>query len=210
MSSVCLIPYHRLNTVSKAIESATKDGWIVETMQDKEFHGVCKMREALLNRAFINKEVKFIRYLDDDDILLPHREKIEEIFNSHPEVHIIYTDYIAKLPSGTIHHLKFTGNPKEDCIAIHPWSWIARTEVLHKVKDVYGYLWNYNVGREGGHTWFNFLQLGANILHVPIEAIQYNKSFESDCISNSQGSLGKASLDQKLERFSWYKNNLSN
>ena len=194
----CLIPYHRLDKVQIAIDSARSDGWHVETMKDKEFHGACKIREALLNRTFIDKNIKFIRYLDDDDILLPHQDKILEVFNNNPNVHIIYMDYIAILPSGTVHHIKYTGNPIEDCFAIHPWAWIARVEALHRIKDVYGYLWDYNAGREGGHTWFNFLQLGANILHVPIEAYQYNKSFD-DCISQQQGSLGRASLEYKLK-----------
>jgi hypothetical protein len=69
MSAVCLIPYHRQDKVMAAIESASQDGWAVETMQDKHFSGVCKVREALLSRAFVDKDTEFIRYLDDDDVL---------------------------------------------------------------------------------------------------------------------------------------------
>jgi hypothetical protein len=188
-----------LDTLSTAVDSAEKDGWKVETIQDKTYSGVCKMREALLNRAFADKDIKYIRYLDDDDIILPHRSKVEAVFDSNPDVHIIYTDYVMNLPSDNKVSIKYSGNPVEDCIPIHPWSWIARVEALHRVKDVYGYLWDYTVNREGGHTWFNFLQLGANILHVPIEAYQYNRSFDPHCISQQQGSMGLASLEYKLK-----------
>jgi hypothetical protein len=195
----CLIPYHRTDTIQEAIESAESDGWYVETKQDTRFAGVCKMREALLNDAFVNPDTRFIRYLDDDDIILPHKHVIARAFDSNPDVHIIYTDYLMNMPSGNQLHVNYTGNPIEDCIPIHPWSWIARVEALHKIKDVYGHLWDYTTPREGGHTWFNFLQLGANIMHIPIEAYQYNKSFDPSRISQQQGSNGLSSLEYKLK-----------
>lgn len=195
----CLIPYHRTDTINDAIMSAKSDGWYVEIKEDKQFHGVCKMREALLNDAFVNPETKFIRYLDDDDILLPHRDKIKEVFDTNPNVQIVYMDYVMKMPSGNELHIKYTGNPIEDCIPIHPWSWVARVEALHRVTDVYGYLWDYTVPREGGNTWFNFLQLNANILHVPIEAYQYNKNFDQRCESQQSGLLGLTRLEWKLK-----------
>ena len=117
MSCACLIPYYRLDKVQVAINSAVKDGWQVEAMQDKEFHGVCKIREALLNRTFVDKDIKFIRYLDDDDILLPHRKKVLEIFNANPKVDIVYMNYLAIMPNKTKHNIKFSGNP--NCFRYH-------------------------------------------------------------------------------------------
>jgi hypothetical protein len=179
--------------------SAEADGWYVESKEDTQFHGVCKIREALLNDAFVNPETKFIRYLDDDDILLPHRDKIKEVFDANPDVHIIYMDYIMTTPSGITHNIKYSGNPIEDCLQIHPWSWVARVEALHRVKDVYGYLWDHTVHREGGNTWLSFLQLNAKILHVPIEAYQYNKSFDPRCVSQQDGSLSTYRLERELK-----------
>ena len=195
----CLIPYHRTDKIQTAIDSAESDGWFVESYHDKNLAGVCKIRELLMSRAFVNKDTQFIRYLDDDDVLLPHREELIKAFYNNPTVDIIYCDYLMNMPSGAQHHIKYTGNPSDDCLPIHPWAWIARVEALHKVKDVYGYLWDYTTPREGGHTWINFLQLGARIMHLPIEAYQYNKSFDPYCISQQQGSLGRASLELKLK-----------
>ena len=193
----CLIPYYRLDKVQIAIDSARSDGWHVETMQDKEFHGACKTREALLNRTFIDKNIKFIRYLDDDDILLPHKDKILEVFNNNPKIDIIYTNYIMKTPAGAQHHIKYSGDPIKDCFNIHPWSWIARIEALHRVKDVYGYLWNYEEPYlDGPYCWSSFLLLNLKIMHVSTETCQYNKSFDPNCISQHPN-FGNPSLKLK-------------
>ena len=185
MSFACLIPYYRLNKVQNAIKSATDDGWIVESMEDKEFHGVNKIREALLNRAFINKDIEYIRYLDDDDLLLPHLNLIKPIFEANPDIDLIYTSYIMNTPMGARHHITFSGDPLNDCISVHPWSWIARVEALHKVKDIYGYLWNYEKPcREGTYCWINFINTGLKMMYVPIETYEWNKSLDPNCISN--------------------------
>jgi glycosyltransferase involved in cell wall biosynthesis len=184
MSYACLVPFYRLDTVSKAIDSAINDGWKVETMEDKNYYGVCKMREALLNRAFVNKDIKFVRYLDDDDVLLPHLDLIKSVFDSNPDIDLIYTDYVVNTSVKKQHHITFLGDPLKDCISVHPWSWIARVEALHKIKDIYGNLWNYEKPcREGTYCWINFLKAKLKMLYVPVKAYQYNISFGPNCIS---------------------------
>ena len=200
----CLIPYYRLNTVQKAITSALDDGWYVESMMDSKQDGVHKIREALLNRAFVSPETKFVRYLDDDDVLLPHKAKIKDIFNTNPNIDIVYTDYILKTPLGFTHHPKQSGDIIKDCMTIHPWSWVARIEVLHKIKDIYGFVWDYNRPcREGGYTWLKFLSLHFSMLYVPIEAYQYNKSSDPSCISNHpEFATETIKLEQELKHLS--------
>jgi hypothetical protein len=177
----CLIPFTR-NCVSNAVKSADDDGWKTLALSGKEW-GVHKTREALLNRAFADPEVKFIRYLDDDDILLPHLAEVKTAFKN-PEIDLVYLDYRLNLPSKNQISVSYKGDPLQDCMQIHPWSWVARKEVLFEVKRIYGWLWDYDRPcREGGFTWLKFLNSSLRMQHLSMEAYQWNKSFSPNCIS---------------------------
>jgi hypothetical protein len=197
----CLIPYTRRDKVPDAIKSANDDNWYVEILADSNQDGVHKIRETLLNRALASPDIKFIRYLDDDDILLPHREAIKEVFNKNPEIDIVYTNYIIKTPYAT-HYPKYSGNSLEDAILIHPWSWIAKADALRRVKNYCGYLWDYDrICREGGNTWLKFIEINLNIYHLDIKAYQYNKSFDPNCISNHpQFGIETQKLEERINK----------
>lgn len=184
MSYACLIPYHREDKIQNAIQSAEQDGWIVETIKDRDRVGQSKMREALLNRAFADPKIKYIRYLDDDDTLLPHLEHVSEVFNRYPLLDVIYTNYEILLPDGRLLNSKYSGYPNEDLLMIHPWSWIAKKESLRKIKNIDCQLWNYSyLCSEGGYCWLQFIQHHLNIRFEPVNAYHYNKSYDSDCVS---------------------------
>jgi len=180
----CLIPYTRPDVVQTSIDAAKADGYTVLTYQDVNLNGANKSREVLLNRAFADESITHIRYADDDDILLPHLEVINEAFSSDPSLDVIYCDANMVMPSGIVHPLKYSGNPLNDTMNVHPWVWIAKKRILADIKRVYGYLWDYDRPcREGGYAWIKLLQSGCNIKHLEVIAYQYNKSFSPDCIS---------------------------
>ena len=86
---------------------------------------MARIKVLLLNRAYISEDIKYIRYLDDDDLLLPHQAQIAKVFEEHPEVDIIYTNYNMSMPSGVVHPVSHIGNPIDDLMNLHPWSWVA-------------------------------------------------------------------------------------
>ena len=198
----CLIPSTRdLATVTFADDSACADGWEVMILADVNGHGVHKMRESLLARAMARPATQFIRYLDDDDTLLPHLEAVREAFED-PKVGIVYTDAVLKLPSGDTHEIRYTGDPRGDLMDIHPWSWVARASVLADIKRIFGYVWNYERQyREGGYCWLQFLMANLNIKHIPVLGYQYHKSFDPSCISQQpEFSREAKNLQRELER----------
>ena len=183
-----MIPYVKeSDSLTAAILSASKDGWNVETFHDSRRAGQNKSREALLNRAYIDDSIKFIRYLDDDDLLLPHMAQVAEVFKDL-SVEVVYTNAVIAMPSGTKHELTYTGNPFDDTMQVHPWIWVARKETLKRVKDVYGTVWDYDRPyREGGYLWLKFIHLGIKMRYLPVPAYQYNKSFDPMRISQHPG-----------------------
>ena len=93
-------------------------------MKDRDRVGQNKIREALLNRAFASSDIKYIRYLDDDDTLLPHLEQVKAAFESDPSIDVIYTHHEVALPDGRLLNSQYSGYEREDLLLIHPWSWI--------------------------------------------------------------------------------------
>ena len=185
MSCICLIPSIRDSaTLANAVTSAEQDGWKTEVCFDPRRFGASKTREALLNRSFVNPEIQFLRYLDDDDLLLPHREAIQQAFDSDPSVELIYTDAIMNMPSGVQHRLSHTGDPYEDVLQVHPWSWVIRTSAARRIKDTFAYFWDYDRPyREGSYVWLKLLQGRVKMRYLPVLGYQYNKSFNPSCIS---------------------------
>lgn len=188
-SFCCLITATKPSSLlDAAIDSCKKDSWLYDIYIDSAFNGPHKSREALLNKTYSDSKIQYIRYLDYDDTLLPHQYEMERIFSQFPDTDIIYTNAIMKMPSGISHIINYTGDPATDILAIHPWSWVAKKEALERIKTIYGYVWNYDVTyREGGYLWLKFIEAGLNIKYVPISAYQYNKTFNSSCISQQPG-----------------------
>ena len=163
--NVCLMPITNPGVANRAIKSAESDGWKVITLEDKNKEGASVTREKLLNIA-LKENVDIIRYLDDDDTLLPHLKNID-----FGDEDIIYTDnycndYLNKL----------SGNPKVDILKISPWSWIAKASSLKKIKDLQGYVWDKSILHvEGYWCWYGFLKYNLKFKYLPITAYQYNK-----------------------------------
>ena len=78
----CLIPITREESAKQAILSAEQDGWKVRTINDLNREGANTIRERLLDLA-LSEKATLIRYLDDDDLLLPHLKEIKIIFQLH-------------------------------------------------------------------------------------------------------------------------------
>jgi len=170
MKCVCLIPTINRPSLINSKVSALHDGWKVITQNG--YNNVNIAREILFEKA-INSNADIIRYCDDDDLILPHKQEIlSEISNCD----IIYTNILICNKNIT-KGFKLTGNPYKDKYNIFPVSWIARTESLLKIKEKFDYLWNPEIQcREGGWIWYNFLQSNLKIKHLAIYSYLYNQS----------------------------------
>ena len=199
----CLVPYTRPKTLQVAVDSARLDGWDVLTMQDRNRDGVNKIREALLARAFADETIEFIRYLDDDDRLLPHLGQVKKVFEENPKVDIVYLDAVLNMPSGIQHDVNYSGDPLEDAMRVHPWSWVARVSALRDIKRIWGHLWDYSHPcREGNYCWLKFLKSNLVFQHLPIQGYFYNKSFDPVCISQHPSfGVETRKLEQNLQEF---------
>lgn len=173
----CLIPITREESAKQAILSAEQDGWKVRTINDLNREGANTIRERLLDLA-LSEKATLIRYLDDDDLLLPHLKEIKIIFQNNPELDIIYTNYsIYK------EQFKLTGNLLIDTIQIAPWSWIARASSVAQIKKP---IWDKTkICRQGGWCWLNFLNSNLKIQHYPINAYNWQRHLFKDCIINN-------------------------
>lgn len=193
MKNICLIPVTRPSIANNAIKSAESDGWSVITLEDKEKNGPHIIREKLLNIA-LKEKASIIRYMDDDDILLPHLQKLNFENND-----IIYIDHkIVNNKNSEI--IILSGNPECDALSIHPWSWIAKANSLNKIKELNSYLWNpQKPHREGGWCWFNFLQANLKIKHLRTIAYQWNinKISYKDTNSKLENDLLKKALNER-------------
>jgi hypothetical protein len=177
--NICLIPFTRLHTVQTAIDSAENNKWNVITLHDKDLKGMNVSREQLLNTAFTT-EAKLIRYLDDDDILLPHLEQVQNIFEQYKSIDIVYTNFIINTDL-----IKLTGDPKKDAENTAPWMWIAKKETLEQVQRHYGYVWDQRKQcRTGGWCWYNFLKAKLSFKHLSISSYQWNKNSQTNHTSN--------------------------
>lgn len=170
---LCLIPTIRSDKVDGAVESAVLDGWDPIVIEDVDRQGPSATRERLFSRV---RGEALVRYMDDDDTLPPHRERILAYMAANPNVDVVYTDY--KMTSARDHQtmidIQFSGDPYKDALRIHPWSWIARASALQKVRSRQGFLWDPKLPcREGGFTWLGILQTELTIVHIPMTGYLY-------------------------------------
>lgn len=173
MNCVCLIPTTRPKAVKLAVKAAKADGWKTVVLADTDHEGPGVTREKLL--AGLKGDV-LVRYCDDDDTLLPHREAALKVF-TETAVDVVYFNHetsSTQVP-GTYLTNPFTGDPRKDARLVHPWSWVARLSALRAVQARLGFVWDPSIPiREGGHTWLNFIETGLVIQHLPLVAYRYN------------------------------------
>ena len=172
---VCLIPTTRPSAVGDAVRSAEADGWEVVVLEDVDREGVSVMRERLLDA--IQDPGTLVRYCDDDDELLPHREAVLSVFEGSPGTDVAYTEHLtaSRLQPGRAFKSHLAGNPRADALRVHPWSWVARIDALWGIQAHWGSVWDPRLPiREGGFCWLRFLQQGLRIHHIPLAAYRYN------------------------------------
>ena len=179
---LCLIPMTRPNSIDLATASAELDGWTVLIEKDDDIvsrAGSNVVRERLLDQALL-LDPTLIRYMDDDDILLSHLSTIRDAFASDPTLDIVYTKCIINGITETI----LSGDPIKDASVLFPWSWVARTSALIRVKELTGYVWNPNKHcRQGGWCWYNFLQCNLNIKYIPIVSYNWQRNSPGSHVS---------------------------
>jgi hypothetical protein len=126
-ASYCLIPAVQDSpALRRAQASCLSDGWDVFTHFDPTRRGEQAAREAAFDTWALFDPVQFIRYLDDDDLLLPHRQQVQEVFRADPTVDVVYLDYLTRVPGEADRTTGFTGVAAEAIMTVHPWVWVAR------------------------------------------------------------------------------------
>ena len=172
MKSVCLIPYIKPDLLPQAVASAEADGWDVLTQEDPNREGASATRNKLLTRA-LEAGYELIRYADDDDIVLPHRERILPAFEAGADV--VYTNYVM-VEQGLPRLMAMFANPRwaitnpPDC-----WGWIATADALKRVQAQSGDLWPLIPLAEGFFVFLKLFRAELNIQHVPVQAYEYRR-----------------------------------
>jgi hypothetical protein len=172
MRAVCLIPSIRPDKLPTAVESAKSDGWDVLVAEDKNREGVCILRNRLLQQA-LQEGYDLIRYLDDDDILLPHLATVTHLFERGSDV--VYTDY-RLLHNGVSKFKAMFANPSRAVCQVPPdcCGWIATANALRKVsQQLGGDLWPPYPLTEGYHVFLELFKAGLKIEHSPVQAFEY-------------------------------------
>jgi hypothetical protein len=167
MKTYCLIPVIRPHLVGNAIKSAVDNDFsVIAEIDYKE--DVNKTRTSLLQQALCRDDCTHIRFLDDDDTLLPHNEFIND------KADIFYFNFIIN--SGIKLEINYTGVPYYDgkIIGVHPWVWVAKKDFLIKMMSVYNNdVWAEHC--EGSYFWLKMLKLKPKIKHIPVCVYVWNK-----------------------------------
>jgi hypothetical protein len=173
--NLCLIPCTRPDKINKAVKSAEQDGWNTIVIEDFDHNGMNVTREKLLDKAF-NLNSSYIRFLDDDDILLPH---LNEIKSNFQDIDIIYTNYFINDKQ-----ISLSGHSFNDTLSMVSCNWIAKTETLERLRQQVGFINNPKIlCRSGGWVWYLFLLHQLKIKHIRINSHIYNKT-NSNCVSS--------------------------
>ena len=182
ITHACLIPITRSSISNVAIRSAESDGWKVYYLEDLKKEGPNIIRERLLDIA-LKDNVDYIRYLDDDDILLPHKDQIQ--FNDNDCIYMRHITF--DIHRNTYELAENSGDPLKDAYNIPPWGWVATASALSKIRQRLGYVWNPNqvCCREGGWCWLNFLKSNIKIQYQPIEHYQFSQYEDSKRLSQN-------------------------
>jgi hypothetical protein len=195
MKCVCLIPSTRPDLLPDAVASAEADGWDVIVETDPNRTGASATRNRLLDRAF-QEGYDLIRYSDDDDILLPHREAILPLFAEGTDV--VYTDY-RLIEHGHPRSMAMFSNPRwailnpPDC-----WGWIATADALKQVVKRTGELWSPALLAEGFFVFLELFRAGLKIQHCAIQAYEYRR-VEGRLHSFNDGGIWLARYRQEVE-----------
>ena len=169
MMCACLIPVTRKDLAQTAVEHAEADGWTVFQEHDSERIGVNPMRNALLKTA-LDAGADYIRWADDDDIIMPHREAAVAALQ---DTDVAYFDFYYSRYGQTAPY-RFSGDIKSDAMDLPaPWAFVARADALRRFTDC-NPLWDLaSVYGHGGEAFFKMMQSGLRIRHVPVFAYDW-------------------------------------
>jgi hypothetical protein len=166
-----LMPITRPMQSATIHNDCTADGWRVLNMMDQLRIGPQAMRNILLTKA-IKAGALYVRFVDDDDRLLPHRELAEKALET---ADVVYFNH-EHIWNGQRTPFKFSGDPRADLIhSPAPWCWVARCDVLAKLHEEQP-LWDTTWAiYHGGPTWIRFLKAGLKIVHIPVPAYEWHR-----------------------------------
>ena len=187
----------------EAVASARNDGWEPIVLEDVERRGAVTSRNTLLD--LVDPEgPTLIRYMDDDDELLPHRQVVIDAFKMDQSLDIVYTDNVVssmRSPGAYVmNHL--WGDPVRDLLRVNPWTWVARLDTLTRMQKRNGFVWDpADSCMEGLTCWLRFLEAGLVIRHLPVEAYRYNRDRFVECITQTSNDAYRAEVVSRCRRF---------
>ena len=150
---VCIVPVTRIDSFNPAAQSIFNDDWTLSYEIDRDRVGANIIRNKLLSQAI---DADYIRFADDDDLVLPHREiAIKEL----EDCDVVYFDYILNNSK-----CNFTGSLMTDAfISPAPWAFVAKATALRCITE----LFDPNLPTcQGGYAFFNMIKHGLKIKHI--------------------------------------------
>ena len=178
---ICIMPVTRLELFRDAIEAIENDGWKVLYEIDNKrtgTNGASAIRNKLLSQ--IINDATYIRFADDDDLMLPNRELAIETLIKNPDIDIVYFDYLLT-ENDTDRVVKFTGDLQKDAImTIPPWGWVARASSLKRVGEIFN---PKLLAVEGGYAFFRLIKAGMKFKHIPHVAYNWRRGNTSSSLS---------------------------
>lgn len=191
MRAACLIPATRPETIAAAEASAKADGWEVLVKWDREHRGVSATRNALFEQAR-DEGFEVVRYVDDDDVVLPHRE--QAIAALQGETDLVYHDFI-EVREGTQTPI-YTPRKPAGAIFSPPdaWGWAAKVDALERVRKANGQLWPEVPIFEGYYLFLELARQGLQMKHIPVMAYEYR-------VGDGIRQRGESGISEAVERY---------
>jgi hypothetical protein len=158
---ICCVPITRGDTFNPS--SITADGWEILSEVDTDRKGANVTRASLLQKA-LAQGTDYIRFADDDDIMLPNSAvAIKEL----TDCDVVYFDYqVNGVP------FQFSGDIVTDLMhGIGPWAFVANAKSLVGID-----LFDPSLPCiQGEYALLAMLKAGLKIKHVPIQAYNWLK-----------------------------------
>lgn len=177
-----LTPITREHLLPSIADNIQRDGWGFLYEIDYLKQGPNKIRNSLLNKAII-LGATYVRFSDDDDLIMPHRERVCEVL-SNPDIDVVYLDFIFDKNNKQCIN-PFTGDLYNDVMRCPgPWSFVAKVEALNQFNAVGNELFDPTLPCiNGGFAFLKMIKAGLRFKYVPIIAYHWRREFDNNSVN---------------------------